>query len=908
MKIKRISLYSSLVALIGTLATPLYAVAQQQSNDPQPTKEPEPEVITVTSTGTSIRGAAPVGSSLIDLDREFIESSGSVNTIDVLRETPQIFGFGVSDASRSGNGGATNITYSNAINIRGIGPYATLTIMNGRRVVSTDTAGAAFDPSMIPSIALERLEVVADGASAVYGSDAVAGVANLILRRGFEGAQVEAQYGSGDNYSEYQIGAIAGKTWDSGQVTVAMQNSFRSNLFGGDRDFYRADLTSLGGEDYRINNCAPGNIFVGGNSYAIPSGGATPDNLEAGTMNLCDNMSNSTDLLPEREFSSAVVTLNQDVTDNVAFFADMLIATREGKRYSQPYNALLLVPETNAYFVAPQDVTLDPCPASAGVGPNVGCVNVGYTFPGFSGNSTKNTFESDVWQVTGGFDIWLPNDWLLSTYYTIGHSEDSSLNERNNPVAGNLTAALASSDPTTALNPFGTSANSTELLENIFDLYTDTPGKTDIQDFGLKVDGTLFSTDSGDIKMAAGINYYAMDLYTGQGRGPIENIPYRMNDLSRDVKSAYMEFYIPLIGEANSMTGIQSLVLNLAGRIDDYSDVGRTENPKIGLDWIVNDNLAIHASYGESFRAPLLTQLISAAGASLFVQPYFDPTVGTTIRGVTRTGDNLNLVPETAETFSLGIDYSFDFLRGARMSINYFDVTYEGQINRQLSNLNLLRDEAMFQSLILRGEEARAEVAALLDEGLGVRRGSEDEARNTTVLVDGRNLNLGVTEASGIDFTFVAPFKTDHGYYKASLMGTWYDSFKVAQTPDAELVERVNDLNYPMSLRMRASLNWQRDNWSVTGFANYINSYTNTFTGDTIDTFTTFEFSASYTFEDGLGEMGRDLRVGLFVRNLLDEEPPFADIAPSDNGGGGFDPQVASPIGRVITLSLSKTF
>ena len=192
-------------------------------------------------TGSRIRGAAPVGSTVIAVDRRAIEASGAVTTDRLLKEIPQVFDLGTSENSRGQSGGNSNITFGNSINIRGIGPYATLTILDGHRVVNNSRS---VDPSIIPSLGLERVEVVADGASAVYGSDAIAGVVNLIPRRTLNGVETIGRMGFANNFQESQFGVAAGKTGDWGQVMLAYEHVSRSNLSGDDRDFFTSDLNS----------------------------------------------------------------------------------------------------------------------------------------------------------------------------------------------------------------------------------------------------------------------------------------------------------------------------------------------------------------------------------------------------------------------------------------------------------------------------------------------------------------------------------------------------------------------------------------------------------------------------------------------------------------------------------------
>jgi len=904
MSVSRQLTCSSIVALMGSaVSLPVWAQAEVADQSPAAAATTLEEIV-VTATGTSIRGVAPVGSSLIEVDRDAIDRSAATTTVNLLRETPQIFSLGVNDTSRNGSGGSDNIVYGNAINIRGIGPYATLTLIDNRRAVPHGTIGVTVDPSSVPTIALQRVEVVADGASAVYGSDAIAGVANLILRRGYDGAEVQMQYGQADEYDENQLGVLAGKTWDSGQITVAAQRSFRSNLFGADRDFYRADLSGQGGADYRVTGCNPANITVAGESYAIPAGGPTGSNLVAGTTNFCDNLAASTDIIPEQEINSAVVTFDQSLTENVNLFANFLMYQREGERLHEPYQGSLTVPETNAFFVAPDGVTLDPCASD----PSIGCESVAFSFIGENGNSAVTGIETESWQLTAGFDIDLPADWHLNTYLTYGENEDQAFSRGDLVNNGNLAAALASSDPNTAFNPFGTSTNNPTVLASIFDYAKDTRGETEMLDFGLKVDGGLFTIPGGEVKLAVGVNYYDTELLSGQVRGADGERIWDLSPLDRDVTSAFAEFFIPIVGEGNAMPGVQSLVLNIAGRIDDYSDVGRTENPKIGINWQPVSSLDIHASYGESFRAPSLSQLVSAGGINLYVQNYYDPTVDAVVRGVAMSGGNLDLEPETAKTYSLGFDYTPEALPGSHFSLNLFDITYEGQIDKQLANLNILSQEDAYSFLILRGADAQARVAELIAAGLSVRGGSLTEAETTPVFVDGRTNNLGVTETRGLDFSASIPFETDAGGFRVGVLGTWFDYYEVALTSTAEKVDQVNNLDYPLRLRLRGNLGWQRDGFDVTAFVNYMNGYNNTLNGDSIDAYTTVDLSAAYTIEGNDQAWLNDLRLGLYVNNLLDEDPPFVDVAPTNNGGGGFDPQIASPIGRMLSVSLSKKF
>lgn len=843
-------------------------------------------------TGTSIRGVAPVGSSIVAIGRSDIEASPSVTTAQLLQETPQVFNFGVSDSSRNGTGGAGNITGGTSINLRGLGPYATLTLINGRRPVPNGTTAGFIDPSTIPTIALERVEIVPDGASAIYGSDAVAGVANLILRRNVQGLSAQGRVGFGDGYRDAQISLIGGHKWNSGQITIAYQHSYRSSLNGTDRDYYRSNLTSSGGTDYRVTQCAPGNIVLGTQSYAIPAGGATSTNLVAGTVNRCDNIRNQ-DILPQQKFNAASLTFDQEITDNLSMFVDAYGSIRELERASATAAQNLTVPNTNAFYVAP-------------AGTNPSRETVQYSFANDYGPTRRGEAYSKAWQVFAGLDWKFGNDLKLSGYGSYGWNKDQSIG-RNNINTTVLTAALASSNPATAFDPYGQGRTSKAVLDAIGDYVVVTPGRTIQKSAELKLDGPLFALPAGDLRFAVGASYVDLALLTGQFRGAPSALTGSERDLGRKVKSAYAEVLVPIVGASNAIPGIQRLDLDLAGRIEDYNDVGSTSNPKIGVNWAPTSGMVVHGSFGTSFRAPTLTQLRSAGGSQIYLQNYSDPTAnngaGGIIQGVAINGDNLNLRPETATTWSVGADFTPAFAPGLRASFNYFDIQYKGQITGVLANLNVLQQEAAYTAVITRNP-SQAFLQDLVNSGRIINGGTAANVLATKLFVDGRNNNLGVTKTNGIDFDLAYTLNTDTaGTFRFGLKGTRFLKFNVALTPTAPIVNRLNTIDYPLKLRARASLGWTKGGISAGGFVNYANAYLNNQTNPSqeIKSYTTVDLNLSYRISD---PTWRNLKIGLEATNVFDRNPPFANIAPTGNGGGGFDPQNANPVGRVVALTL----
>jgi iron complex outermembrane receptor protein len=237
----------SAFATISMLAlSPRAGIAQQtapEHSEPAEADDSSGEVkpdesATIIVTGSRIRGAAVAGE-VITLDRQMIVAAGQVDLGEALRSLPQNFGGGQNPGVGSGGGLINNnINSASSANLRGLGPDATLTLLNGHRL-PYDSAFGGVDISAIPLAALDRIEVVPDGASALYGSDAVAGVVNVILRRDFEGVTTSAQLGASTDggYFRRQADIVGGTTWQDGGFLVAYDYARNSEIAARQRSY-----------------------------------------------------------------------------------------------------------------------------------------------------------------------------------------------------------------------------------------------------------------------------------------------------------------------------------------------------------------------------------------------------------------------------------------------------------------------------------------------------------------------------------------------------------------------------------------------------------------------------------------------------------------------------------------------
>ena len=836
-------------------------------------------------TGSRIRGTAPVGSSVIAIDRSAIMASGAVTTDRLIKEIPQVFDLGTSENSRGQSGGSNNITFGNAINIRGIGPYATLTIVDGHRAVDNSRS---VDPSIIPSLGLERVEVVADGSSAVYGSDAVAGVVNLIPRRTLNGVEAMARAGFADNFREQQFGVAVGKTGDWGQVMVAYEHVYRSNLNGDDRDFFRSDQRSFGGHDYRTNLCNPGNIVVGGVSYAIPTGGVTGANvgtLTPGTQNRCEGFTGQ-DLIPETKYDSVNATATAHINDWLDFIGDGYYSKRKFSHLNGYSGTTVTVPTTNAFFVRPAGTT----------GPESVQVRLSDLPDGVSTGYTR------TWEVTGGLRAKF-GDWQLTGQVSYGRGRDESdtYHGINTPA---LNAALASSDPTKAFDPYGVGRTSAAVLEAINDQIFLAPTLTRLTDAQATINGTLFNLPGGGVKLAAGYERYETEVALGVARGgPTTPVTYR--HFSRQVDSGYAEVLVPVFGPSNARPGFERLEISGAVRYDKYSDVGSTTNPKVGVSYSPTRGIVFRGSYGTSFRAPLMSQIYGNS-SNFFIQPYSDPTQGGAIvQGVALSGGNLDLKPEEAKTWSAGVD--IDPFRGAHLSITYWHVDYSGQVNTYLADLAILSKESELAGtgVILRGAEAAARVAQLQAQGITVARGVMPNP--VTLFVDGRTQNLDRSLTGGIDILATYGFEAGSlGHFTINANATYITEYKVSLSSGATPVDKLNTIFNPLRFKGRASINWApTDVIGARLVVNHVGGYkNNTIAGgivQNVNSYTTFDLG-------GTIKVGWGMTLGLDVYNLFDKDPPYVDFAPTVNGSGGYDATAANPVGREFAVTLRKSF
>ncbi|MDB5364349.1 MAG: TonB-dependent receptor [Rhodospirillales bacterium] len=853
---------------------------------------PRPEEIVVT--GTRIRGTVPVGSEMITLDRSAIDLAGRSTATELLRIVPQNTSLAVNDEVRVGiTQNVQNTAFGSSANLRGLGPAATLVLFNGHRMAPT-SAGAFVDVSQIPLSAIERIEIVADGASSIYGSDAIGGVINFVLRHDFRGSEVSVRNEFADGINRFTASAITGASWDGGNLFVGYEHHHQTSLSAKDRDYYTSDLRRFGGPDLRAAGNIPGTISANGTTYALPPNqngrNLSAASLVPGTSNPYDNDLDAS-ILPTQRRDSFSGSVQQALNDTISVNADGFYSRRSFGTYLTTGNSVLTVPRSNPFFVSPvagaQSVTVLYSLRD----------DLGAPF----GHGTSQNYS-----LNGGVSAKLGASWRasLSASYAADITHERVENVANTTA---LNAALADPDPATAFNPFASqSVTNPATLDAIRGYTADRHQRFRIKSAALRADGGLFDLPGGSVRLAAGAEYRLQgyddtNFSFSSGTRPALSAP---SSLRRRIASFDAELLVPIFGQGNELPGFHRLDISASARTERYSDVGRTTNPKFGVGWLPVEGVALRGSWGTSFRAPLLTQLGDPTILSTIVPDARSPTGRSNVVAI--LGNNRDLKPEKATTWSAGADLTPRQLPGLKISGTYFSIDYRNRIlNLAAETAQVLVREDIYAGLITRNPSA-AQVQALYDSPFLVAGSARFPANTIAAIIDGRFNNVGVVHESGFDFSASWELNTSQGVFIPVIGIAWITDYTVGRTATAPVSSSLNRSGSPIDLRGRAGVAWTKGRYDGSLFVNYVNAYHNfsVIPVAQVDSLTTVDAQIGFRF-GCVAVAGDACQVQLTVQNLLDQKPPvFVNTA----GRVAYDPEQASAIGRVIALDLTLRF
>jgi iron complex outermembrane receptor protein len=660
---------ASLLAIAQTIAA--NAQAQQVAATAE-SMVPEQVLIT----GSLIRGAVAVGAPVTSLGAQDFAEAGAVSVGDLLSQTLPEF---ENHASSSGaNAGFGN--FINRLNIHNLNGVDTRTLMliDGLKMPPQGTGAIQYDPSIIPGLALDRVDVLADGASATYGSLAVAGVVNLILKRGFDGAVAQGVIGEagGGNFN-WDLQGLYGRKWDSGDVTVSIERGISQQLKGNQRSFYTQNFTPWGLDNetplvssYPGVLSTPGSIggvtFTTGapqttakantttaalcaNCFSIPTGqngvGLTWAQIQANqgaTKNSINNDLNQS-IIPSDQWVSDTITLDQDITPWLQFNASGYYSNRRDQTHNPDVGATVAIPTWNPFY---------PVGAPAGL-------QVSYDFKQIP-NFERASEVSD--RYTLGFTIKLPDEWEGRLNYASGDEEVRRTDVSNLRLinTNNVSAALGWTIPTSPAtpgfpgvpawtkpaslpylnlfcDPTANSCISNDLLN-----YIEMPNQNNsgyiLHEYNAQFDGPLTDLPAGTLRAAVGADYTNEDYWINTiTTGISSQIPQSSPDaLSRSVWAVFGQVNIPVIGGPITLPLVEKLEVEVSARYDRYNDFGGTTNPRVSADWTIGWGLTARYSWGTNFVAPSFKAL--SAVLSRNFTPFNTGTTGASVIAACPTG------------------------------------------------------------------------------------------------------------------------------------------------------------------------------------------------------------------------------------------------------------------------------
>ncbi len=795
-----------------------------------------------------IEGPQPV----LVIDREAIERSGATTVAEVLRRMP----------SNSGPSFDEKFTNSFApgsagLSLRGLGQNTALVLINGRRTAnygfSQNITSSFVDLNSIPLGSIERIEILKDGASAIYGSDAIAGVVNIIMRKDMEGSEALLSYSQtseGDGETT-RFSVASGVTNANSNLTLILDYFEREPIWLRDRKFSAdADHTDqVAGDGYNFQSSAPpiANV-IDPNTGFIP-----PVNRF--------NYNSYISMVPETNRLGLTALYNHELTTDINFFTELSVAQIKTHQEAAPTplfgdNEGVLIAATNPFNTHGVDVFT-----------RWRMVEAGSRINDIEVASTRGLFGLE-----GTAGIW---DWKSG----ITLSRSAVNNHAKNYI--NRQALIQAIEDQT-INPFGDdpATNTPDVMDSI-KATTTRRATSNLRAFDIGASREIFEMPAGGVGMALGFEYREEDVEDTPSKlvenGQIVGSGGTGSKGARDLKSGYIEFQVPIL---------EQLEAQLAVRTERYSDFGSTTNPKIALRYQPNSIFMLRGSYGTGFRAPSLPELHLGKSVSY---PFLSDTERCVITGAdadcgqsqykTVFSGNPDLEPE--ESKNLYIGFVVEPLDGFTAGLDYWKFEHTDIIDS--STQNLLNTDGLNGALV---ERLPTELDGTPGQIIQIHDGFRNLAEQKT---DGFDIDLKYEHTLG-----------EIGDMSYQLVGTFVRKFDRAALPGESLDEFIGEYQRPKR-RLNANIEWDGETMGASLYANYVSSYNQYYTDHNdkqgkVDSFLTFDAQYRYT-----GFNNTTLSFG--VDNILDEDPPF-----SNSETEGYDFATHDPRGRMFYGKIKYSF
>lgn len=840
---------------------PVDSVAPKAPVKPAPAGE---EVIVRSSPVRSITDSmAPV----VVLERKQLDAIGAPTLPETLRYISQ------SAFVRAGGFHTSGAQYAE---MRGLGSDTALILINGRRALPSASSliSSAFDLNAIPMAAVERIEFILDSPAVAHGTDAIGGVINIVLYRKVTDPTIEVGHGGAAGGAEQRHGSFSiGADGVKFKGALTLDYFDDSGLLGVERERWNdQDLRRLGGSDLRSLLSPVGNI-TSADGYsnipglaapiaAVPVVDTTPGNSRddfvetAGSSNW-ESLLKYSSVVPEARRLGLVANASYQLSERVSLSTEALYSDRNSTFFFCP-PAIFGLPVASSNAYNPFGATVRTLRLITELG------------------TQYQTVESDLFraamQLQGRWADW---DWTLSALHSRERSSTWFHNELDLAPQGAVMQALASPDPTQALNPFQSGPlGSAELLHSLLaPSQVDQFGSTGnhVTAYG---EGPLFRTRAGAVTAMFGAEWR-------QESALFDSHDIGWFDSEREIRSAFLQLHVPLVSEDMALPAVQSLSVVAGSRLDHYDGMDSVIRSQLGLHWSPLRSLKIRLSGGRSFRPPTLYELHLPQTTTSFTVR--DPARHNELADIAViAGGNDALKPTTAKTFTAGFVLSSPTSpthTNWRMSVDYWRVTMDDRVST-VSPLLLLAHEETFPDRVTRADPVGTDVAAGLPAPLAS--------------VDSSPINAGRVKISGADLVASADFPIRRGHFIPELRATWFDSFVTTDVPGQPAVERVNlasDSGSILEWRAVLLLRWSQGPYGITAAARYSPAYDDAIagvrTGREVASQTLFDLHGSVElgqwFDSASALSGSKLTIGAF--NLLNTAPSVAEVS----GAAAFD-------------------
>jgi iron complex outermembrane receptor protein len=816
--------------------------------------------------------------------REDIQESGRTTVADFLNTLP--------DTSVSSN--ETNQSKSpfgqSTIQLHGLPVGTTLVLLNGRRLEGSSQG--FFDLSTISAAAVERIDVLPVGSSAIYGSDALAGAVNIVLRHDMNGVEVDLNQGHAADWNETNLNASWGHSSEHASIGIIATYQHHGELLGADRT--ATSTTAVPASAFTLSDaCNPGNIYsldgtplpgLGGATHAgIPAHLSGPPSIQAflpraGQTNQCNSAARGA-LIPPTERESAMLLAHYRWSDAADLFLEALVS-----RERQTFGVGDFISLPDGYYTMGAQNPYNPFGETIGVS---------YTDP--SSGPSRFFLSHDFVRPLVGLRGRVFSTWAYEM--SIAYSKDRMPFDAPNPAIG-IQAALDSADPATALNPFASGSSATpQLLQSLRDSAQHYRGLlvNHSTDATLWLRGPLMALPAGAVQSVFG------GEYTAEQQTSSDNMAFQNFDLKRKSYAFFTELNVPLIG-VSAQTGKEiRLAFNAAARYDHTDDFGGKATWQAGLLWHPAKSWLVRGGYAVSYKAPQLQEIIGGIQATFQSFGNVDPQRGNepvNSNVLIAFGANPALRAETGKSRTLSLVYSGQESTGLRAELTHFNIDINNYIG--LPAVQTLIDN----SRVFPGGIVRAPPTAL------------DTAQGFPGVITGINdvyFNFGELHVAGVNL--------DVSYRAASAVGEWTPSIAVSNIYDwqsalapglppvsyVSQANAINSLGFAPRWKGTAALAWKRGGFGASVAGRYIGRYKDyqDFTPNTneLGNYWTYDSSVHVDIAKGVGPARLPaLSIAIGAVNLFDKSPPFSF------SGSGYDAAEYDIRGRYLYAQINAKF